>query len=202
MLRLLSRRLRKNLCGRRLSRGSTVLTALAGRGVEPAAYDLLPGGIVRLHALGMKKPDTWKRLGTLTDAIACRLARGQAQLEKPAAPGPKTESGGSVPPGRSARPKVKGAAIANRQTIALTAGERVGPDLGRQGVKVRASGPTAGGERRAGNVIDYREHAKLLAVWGPRGAVLPRRHRAAFSKSRRTAKSSSDTPSLHATTDQ
>lgn len=34
----------------RLTEIERILTALAGRGVEPAAYDLLPGGIVRLHA--------------------------------------------------------------------------------------------------------------------------------------------------------
>lgn len=34
----------------RLTEIERILTALADRGVVPAVYDLLPGGIVRLHA--------------------------------------------------------------------------------------------------------------------------------------------------------
>lgn len=34
----------------RLAELNRILTALAERGIVPAAYDLLPGGVVRLHA--------------------------------------------------------------------------------------------------------------------------------------------------------
>jgi len=136
-----------------------------------AGVAVLPGDstqeVADLMLVGMRKqPDTWTPLGTLTAAIAAKLTRGQAELEKCGGP--------AFPPQGTMRANAGTAAEYPRRTS-----RHRQPPLGR-GVEEVGAAPSAGrmkgGPVRRGqggantatkaNVIDYRERPVLLAAWG------------------------------------
>lgn len=96
--------------------------------------------------------------------------------EKPAAPGPKTESGGSDPL-KGERAATEGAARSNRPVAAIA--------LSGDGVRVDPAESTRGTGRGGAcmpppgaSVIDWREHPRMILAWGHVRTPSPKSRRA------------------------
>lgn len=146
-----------------------------------------------------------EKLGNITNRIVAKLIAERENKNDggTAEQGRSTSAAAKCPPGRSARPQVKGAAIGHDRTIALTAGERVAaaPKAGR--TRAAAVRFTARGESRTGNrnVIDYREHLRLLVAWGahqpaPYGALPKHPKRPRRERRERAARTQATAPQL------
>lgn len=119
-----------------------------------------------------------EKLGNITNRIVAKLIAERENKNDggTAEQGHSTSAAAKYPlGGRSARPQVEGAAIGHDNPIALPAGEKVGGRSSAGRERAAPVGATRGetAPRRTQNVIDYREHALLLAAWG-RLPELPR----------------------------